>query len=219
MPDSLLTLLLLPAGLGLLGFIEPCTIGAHLLFLETQAARPLAEQHRALSVFIVTRSLVAGLFGAAASLLGAGLIGVQTGLWLVFGVLYLLLGLGMLLGLAGRLKRRLILVPERWKHARSPVLMGVAFGLNSPACAAPILFVLLGLAASGGAVLTGFVQMALFGFFLSVPLVFFARFPRLAGAFSRLSGATRLIGVVFVALGLWSVWFGLFVNPADWTGS
>lgn len=33
MEISFQTLVLLPVGLGLLGFIEPCTIGGHLLFL------------------------------------------------------------------------------------------------------------------------------------------------------------------------------------------
>ena len=219
MEISFLTLLLLPAGLGLLGFVEPCTIGGHLLFLDTQKARPAPQQRRALAVFILTRSLVAGLFGAGAAVLGQVLIGVQTGLWLVFGTLYLALGLAFLAGFAGRAKRRLDLAPDRWKHATSPFALGVTFGLNVPACAAPILFVLLGLAASGGAVLAGFLQMAVFGFFLSVPLVVFAKFPSLAGFVQRLSGATRLIGVVFIALGLWSIWFGLFVDPADWSGT
>jgi len=222
MEISLLSLLILPAGLGLLGFIEPCTIGGHLVFLETQKPRSPASQRRALGVFIAVRTLVAGLFGAGAALLGQWLIGVQTGLWLVFGLLYLALGFGFLLGYGGRLKQRIDLAPERWKRASSPFVLGVAFGLNIPACAAPILFVLLGLAASSGAVLAGFLQMAIFGLFLSLPLLLFVLFPRLGGSLARLGGwfgkAGRVIGGGFIALGLWSIWFGLNVNPADWAG-
>ena len=222
MEASFLTLFLLPAGLGLLGFVEPCTIGGHLLFLDTQKARKPASQRQALLVFILVRSLVAGLFGAAAAMLGQVLVGLQTGLWLVFGTLYLALGLGFLLGFAGRLKQRLELAPEHWKRATSPLVLGAAFGLNIPACAAPILFVLLGMAASGAAVATGFAQMAIFGFFLSMPLTLFVAFPGLGGGLARIGSwfgnAGRLLGVVFVALGLWSIWFGLYVNPADWSG-
>jgi len=32
-------------------------------------------------------------------------------------------------------------------------------------------------------------------------------------------GTMRVVlGVVFVALGLWSIWFGLYVNPENWSG-
>ncbi len=223
MDPSAFLLLLLPAGLGLLGFVEPCSIGGHLLFLETQSARPRARQWRAVGVFVAVRALVAGLFGAGAAFLGSRMISAQTGLWLVFGALYLAVGFAFLTGRAGGLKKRLTLAPEGWKGATSPWLMGAAFGLNIPACAAPILFALLGLAAGSGAVFQGFVQMALFGLFLSAPLMLFVALPGLGGGLARLAGrfagAGKVLGLVLVLLGLWSIWFGLFVDPADWAGT
>ena len=220
---SLFSLVLLPAGLGLLGFVEPCTIGGHLVFLETQKARPAAEKWRAFGIFVVVRALVAGVFGALAAFLGQKLIAAQTGLWLVFGTLYLGVGLAFLTGHAGALKHRLQLAPAAWKRATSPWVLGAAFGLNIPACAAPILFALLGIAASTGAVALGFAQMALFGLFLSAPLALFVIVPRLTGGLAHVGGlfrkTGRVIGVVFILLGLWSIWFGLNVNPADWAGS
>ncbi len=214
--------LLLPAGLGLLGFVEPCSIGGHLLFLDTQKARAPGGKWRAVAVFVLVRALVAGLFGAAAAFLGSRLISAQTGLWLVFGSLYLAVGLAFLTGHAGRLKQRLHLAPAAWRRATSPWLLGAAFGLNVPACAAPILFALLGLAAGSGAVVLGFVQMALFGLFLSLPLALFVALPGLTGGLARIGSlfrnSGRVIGVVFILLGLWSLWFGLYVNPADWAG-
>ncbi len=216
-------LLLLPAGLGLLGFVEPCSIGGHLLFLESQNARPRVQQWRAMAVFVAVRALVAGLFGAGAGFLGSRMITAQTGLWLVFGALYLLLGLAFLTGRAGRLKRRLELAPGAWKGAASPWMMGAAFGLSVPACAAPILFALLGMAAGAGAVAQGFVQMAVFGLFLSAPLGLFVALPGLGGGLARLAGrfagAGRLLGLALILLGLWSIWFGFRVNPADWAGA
>ncbi len=217
---SFQVLILLPIGLGLLGFIEPCTIGGHLLFLDTQKNRSKAMKLNAVTVFVLVRSLTAGGFGAVIAFIGQKLIGVQTGIWLVFGSIYLAVGLAFILGRAGLVKRRINLAPAAWKRAGNPVVLGLAFGLNIPACAAPILFGLLGLAATTGTVLTGFWMMFLFGLFLSLPLVIFAVVPRFAGALDRLAGRLVkmrwVIGGVFVLLGLWSIWFGLYVDPANW---
>ena len=47
----------------------------------------------AVLIFVATRSLVSGLFGALTAFLGQKIIDVQTGFWLVFGVIYLITGL------------------------------------------------------------------------------------------------------------------------------
>ncbi len=222
MEFTTLELVLLPIGLGLLGFIEPCTIGGHLVFLETQNGRPGREKFYAVLTFIAARSLVAGLFGALIAFLGQTIISAQTGIWLIFGVIYLAIGLAFLISRAGLIKRRVNLAPETWRHTRNPFILGLAFGLNIPACAAPILFGLLGLAATTGNVVAGFAMMFLFGLFLSSPLALFAALPKLAEWLEILSeGAKRtrwLIGIVFILLGLWSIWFGLYVDPANWAG-
>ena len=222
MDASFYTLFLLPAGLGLLGFIEPCTIGGHLLFLQTQSRRARGEKIRAVLVFTTVRALVAGLFGALIGFAGRYMIGVQTGLWLVFGLIYLALGLAFLTGRAGVVKKQIDLAPDTWKRAQSPVVLGLAFGLNIPACAAPILFALLGLAATTGTVLSGFVMMMVFGLFLSLPLGLFAVLEGLAGKLDTLDrwfGRARwMLGTVFGLLGVWSIWFGLYVDPAKWAG-
>ena len=155
------TLILLPIGLGLLGFVEPCTIGGHLLFLDTQNERSRVEKLNAVGVFVAVRSVVAGLFGAMIAFIGQKLIGLQTGLWLVFGSIYLVIGLAFMAGRAGLVKQRINLAPAAWKRAKNPGVLGIAFGLNIPACAAPILFGLLGLAATTGTLFTGFLMMSL----------------------------------------------------------
>lgn len=222
MEFAALELVLLPIGLGLLGFVEPCTIGGHLLFLETQVDRSRREKLNAVLTFVATRSLVSGLFGAVIAFLGQAIISVQTGFWLVFGVIYLTIGIAFLIGRAGLIKQRISLAPTAWKRAQNPLVLGLAFGLNIPACAAPIVFGLLGLAATTGTVTTGFVMMFLFGLFLSSPLALFAAVPRLASWLETLGKKMKrmrwLIGVVFALLGLWSIWFGLYVDPANWSG-
>jgi len=220
---SLYSLLLLPMGLGLFGFIEPCTIGGHLVFLNTQNRRARSEKIGALLVFLATRSIITGLFGAAIAFVGSRMIGAQTGLWLVFGTLYLAVGVFILANGAGMVKQRVNLAPAAWKQAQNPFVLGLAFGLNIPACSAPILFGLLGLAATTGTVFTGFAMMFVFGFFLSAPLFIFALMPSLTGWLSglgqKMKGKGWILGLIFIALGIWSIYFGLYVDPANWVGT
>ena len=77
--DLTTTTLTLAVALGLLGFVEPCTIGAHLLFLEGQRRRAMRERLGAVAVFIVARLIVMGGFGGLIVVLGQRLIGVQAG--------------------------------------------------------------------------------------------------------------------------------------------
>lgn len=219
---TLQTVIFLPIGLGLLGFIEPCTIGGHLLFLDTQNSRSRSGKITAVFAFLAVRSTVAGLFGGLIAYLGQKLIGVQTGIWLVFGAIYLMVGLAFLIGWAGLISWRIDLAPHVWKQAQNPLVLGLASGLNIPACAAPILFGLLGLAATTGTIIVGFTMMFLFGLFLSLPLVILAVVPKwghwLERTGQRMKNMRWLIGVVFILLGCWSIWFGLYVDPANWAG-
>ena len=80
-----------------------------------------------------------------------------------------------------------------------------------------LLALLAGAAASGGGTaFTGFVALAVFGLFLSLPLVAVVLIPRARGLLDRLAALSGrypvLAGVVLVALGAWSIWFGLFVT-------
>lgn len=216
------TLVIFPIALGLLGFIEPCTIGGHLLFLDTQKERSTVEKTKAVLVFLLTRSFMSGLFGVLITLLGQRLISVQTSIWLFLGLFYFVIGIFFLSGNAKWIKRRIDFAPDKWKTAKNPFVLGLAFGFNIPACAAPILFGLLGLAATTGSVLAGFGMMFLFGLFLSLPLLPFALIPSLAQHLDRFAQKLKqmrwIIGVVFIALGILSIWFGLYVDPKDWSG-
>lgn len=222
MEISPFTLLLLPLGLGLLGFIEPCTVGAHLIFLSSQETRPSRGRFIALLVFVLLRMTVMALFGIAVALLGRVLVGFQTGFWIVFGAAYLSIGLAFLTGLHRPLQRRITLAPESWRHATHPAVQGAAFGLNIPACAAPIIFGLLGIAASAGSLLAGALMMAVFALALSAPLAPLMLLPGLRERLPRLGIWMRqrrwIVGGVFLVLGVWSIWFGLFVDPANWSG-
>lgn len=215
--------LLLAFGLGLLGFVEPCTIGAHMLFLGGQRNRPMGQRLGAAFVFLLARLIVMGGFGGLIVVLGQRLIGVQTGAWLIFGAVYLGLGFAIIAGWDKGMRHRIGFTREQWKVASNPLLQGLAFGLNIPACAAPILFGLMATATASGSAATGFLMMAVFALALSLPLLPLSIVPRLAGPLDRLADWLRprrwLLGIIFVGLGIWSVWFGLFVDPVDWSGT
>lgn len=215
-------LILLPIGLGLLGFIEPCSIGGHMIFLSTQENRTRLQQSKALATFIAARTIIAGGCGALIAVLGQQVIDVQTAFWIVFGLVYGCLGLAILSGKARHLNVSVNMAPKAWRHAANPLVLGLAFGLNIPACAAPILFGLLGMAATGGTAAAGFLMMAVFGLALSMPLALFVYVPRATTGLEtvrRILGQRPwILGAIFLVLGVWSIWFGLYVDPADWSG-
>ena len=104
--------------------------------------------------------------------------------------------------------------------ARGSALLGVLLGLNIPACAAPLLFALLGAAAAagaaGGSALGGFGSLALFGLALSLPLIVAVLFAPTRRAIDRVARYTTQApvwtGLVLVALGLWSIGLALFAT-------
>jgi cytochrome c-type biogenesis protein len=100
-------------------------------------------------------------------------------------------------------------------------VLGLLFGLNIPACAAPLLFALFAAAALGGVtVAQGFATLALFGLFLSVPLALAVAWPRGQALLERFAALSRVMprwtGALLMLFGLWSIYFGLFVRLEDW---
>lgn len=217
---GLTTLVLVPAGLGLFGFIEPCSIGTSLIFIKYLEGKGAMRKVTETVLFTATRALFIGGLGLGAALLGTVFLGLQRGAWIVLGVVYAVLGL---LYMAGRARALMITIGPRLSALGGlggSAGLGILFGLNIPACAAPLLFALLAAAAAEGAtgstLTTGFVSLGVFGLALSLPLVvavlipaarrWLDRFAALSGRFPSWAGAT-LIG-----LGLWSIGFGLFVT-------
>jgi len=221
MTESLTAAVLLPIGLGLFGFIEPCSLGSTLVFIKVMEGRPPAVKLWQVGVFTATRALFIGALGAVAVLMGSAFIGFQKVMWTGLGALYVALGLLFVAGRAGYVMRSLGPGLAHIGEVRGAAALGLLFGLNIPACAAPLLFALLGAAAargvSGATLASGFSSLALFGFALSLPLALAVLIPAARRALDRLSGLSRRMprwtGIVLIALGIWSVWFGLFVTP------
>lgn len=221
---DLLNLVLLPIGLGLLGFVEPCSVGSSLVFMKYLEGKERLAKLSQVTVFMLTRGVFIGLLGASAALLGAAFLGFQKAAWIGLGAIYVAIGAFYLLDKAGFLMRTIGPRLSRLPGTRGSATLGILFGLNIPACAAPLIFALFGTAAAGGAagrpIAAGFVSLALFGLTLSLPLVLAATFAPAHRALDWLAGLSRRIpfwtGVVLIVLGLWSIGFGLFVNLEDW---
>jgi cytochrome c-type biogenesis protein len=222
---TLINTVALPIGLGLLGFVEPCSIGSSLVFIKYIEGQSAAARIAQVGVFALTRALLIGALGALVALIGTIFLSLQKGAWLLLGLLYIAIGAFYAFGKAGFLMRSFGPSLSRLVGLRGSIGLGLLFGLNIPACAAPLIFALLGSAAlggrTGGTFAFGFVSLGLFGLALSAPLalaVFREPGRRLLDRLAGLSVRVPIvIGLVLIGLGLWSVYFGLFVDLADWS--
>jgi cytochrome c-type biogenesis protein len=197
--------LALAFGLGLLGFVEPCSLGANAIFLSYLREKNRPTRLTETVKFALSRSVVLGVFGIGVALMGSLIFSAQKGLWLFLGFLYLTLGVTVILdarfrlGLFGRLRFDRLLP----KHGDRSLGLGLLFGLNLPACVYPLMLALLGGSAASG-VLWGFAALFVFGLALSLPLIplaFSERTAKLFGRLARLSGMTSyLIGLVLIAV-------------------
>ena len=106
MPDSLWSLVVVPIGFGLLAFIEPCSVGASLLFIKSVEAKPAAARIAQALLFTVVRAVAIGLLGVAAALTGAHFVSYQTAGGVALGILCMTLGFTYLAGLPTRLARQ-----------------------------------------------------------------------------------------------------------------
>lgn len=216
---SFFNLVVLPIFFGLFGFIEPCSIGTTLVMIRQIDGRSASQKVAQMMVFAVTRALVIGALGVAAALAGTLFLGFQRGAWLLLGILYLALGAVFFSGHSAGLMRSFGPRLGRLQGRRGALMLGLLFGLNIPACAAPLILALLGLAAAGGASAAdlggGFISLAVFGLALSLPLVVAVLFAPARALLDRVATLSRSrprwTGAILVVLGLWSIWFAFYV--------
>jgi cytochrome c-type biogenesis protein len=175
--------ILVPIAFGLLGFIEPCSIGANIIFLGYLESRGGGRILEAVK-FTITRALFLGLIGLAVGIVGQSL---RTGAYsysLGLGMLYVALGL---VGIFWRYRGKGLgsIDLGRYFPKEGAVPLGVIFGLSAPACSLPLFLALIGLGAIKGAWI-GFLTLFLFGLALSAPLLWIARSERADKALRRL---------------------------------
>jgi cytochrome c-type biogenesis protein len=209
---DLWALLVLPLGLGLLGFIEPCTVGSSLLFVRYLEGKEAAAKVMETAVFTATRALFIGGLGAMAALIGSAFLDLQRWFWILLGSAYVVLGGIYIAGKHWKLMRTLGPKLNRVRPTRGAATLGVLFGLNIPACAAPLLAAVFAASAGTATVAQGFWVMAVFGLALSLPLVAAVFWARARGWLDRFAALTHRVplwtGIAFVVLGAWSVYLG-----------
>jgi cytochrome c-type biogenesis protein len=154
-------------------------------------------------------------------LLGTAFIGFQKAGWVLLGALYLVLGTIYLCRRSGVLMRTIGPSLSPLSGTRGTIALGLLFGLNIPACAAPLLVAILGAAAVSGTdglerTISGFISLKIFGLALSLPLVIALVWTPARQLLEKASCFTRrvpvVIGVLLLVLGIWSVYLGLFVT-------
>lgn len=129
-----LYLLALAVGLGILGFVEPCSVGTNVVFLGHLREKGRGERLRETAKFALVRSVVLGLFGLGIAIVGGSVFAAQKGFWLLLGLLYLVLGMAMILnarfrlGLFGRISMGRVL-PERGVRS---LRLGLLLASTSP---------------------------------------------------------------------------------------
>src|SRR3546814_1977199 len=91
-------------------------------------------------MFTATRAVFIGLLGVLAVLLGTAFIGFQKGAWIVLGALYATIGVLYVFGGARFLNASFGPGLARLSGVTGSVGLGLLFGFNVPACAAPLIF-------------------------------------------------------------------------------
>lgn len=208
----------IPLAFGLIGFIEPCSMGANFVFLSYLRARPAAERLRHALTFILSRALFLGFLGGGVAWLGQSFAARAFLYSAGLGVFYILLGLAGL-GIYYGFFRLPMGDLGAWLQKKSGLSlpMGIVFGLSAPLCAAPLFLALLGQAGLLG-VVNGFISLALFGLALSAPLFVIAKLPRASDFLTRVGRHSARVplfaGVILIMVGLWSVVIGWRGFPA-----
>lgn len=214
-------LVAVPILFGLVGFIEPCSIGGSAIFVHFLSRMDPARRAREAFQFLATRALFLGFFGLAAAFVGTRIAIAQRTYDVAMGALFIIGGIAWYVAQSrgARLPGGVNLGGRLARTPGKSYLMGVAFGLSAPLCAAPLLLAIVAQSLAGTtAAWQGFVMMALFGVALSVPLVALAFMPRALDktrAIARALGPrAALIGLVAMLLvGTYLLWAGLTQDP------
>src|SRR5262249_5626142 len=140
-------------------------------FLKSVEANAPSVRRMQAAVFTVARALFIGVLGAAAALVGTAFLAFQRAGYVLLGGVYVLIGLVYLAGQANRVMRGIGPGLQHLSTVRGSLALALLFGLNIPACAAPLLAAVLGSAAVTGAaqIGRGFLILAVFGLGLSLP--------------------------------------------------
>jgi cytochrome c-type biogenesis protein len=207
---SLTQILLIPLAFGLVGFVEPCSIGIHMIFLGSVADAPPRRRLAGVAVFALVRAVLMAGVGLSAAWVGAQLFTWQSGWFLGLGAAYMAIGAWLTFGrgsLTGLMRHPWL--SGAWladAPAAGPVLLGLLGGLTIPACAIPLVAVLIGQSLVVGELAGGAVSLLVFALALSAPLLPLTLWRGGQALLARLSGVARRyrrwLGAVIMLIGV-----------------
>jgi cytochrome c-type biogenesis protein len=218
---SLYSTILLPFLFGLIGFVEPCSMGINIMFLSSIDRTSSAMRYREIAVFMLVRALVLALLGLSVAFVGNRLFSLERGFFIILASIYTTIGLLMIFSksLLARLRNVHIahILGLDFKEGALKRL-GLVAGLTIPACAIPLITVLLGQTLLLGDIVTGFIALFVFGLALTVPLAVLSAFKRgiiWLGWIAERADKLRIAGgVILVLIGVATFYSGSYWNPA-----
>lgn len=207
--DVLYSSIFLPFLFGLIGFVEPCSMGINVMFLSSIQKTDRQKRLLEIAAFTLTRAVVLASLGLSVALIGGHLYVFQSNFFKVMGFLYVTVGVLMIF--SRRFLGKLRNVPlARWLgidlKEGSVKRMGLIAGLTIPACAIPLITVLLGQSLISGNAALGFLSLFVFGIALSLPLVLVCYLSRgeaiLGWLIDRATRLRTIGGIILVVIGL-----------------
>lgn len=214
---SIHSLIWLPFVFGLIGFVEPCSIGINLIILNR--IKKLKRMRRIWETLIFTfaRGSFLALMGLSAAFVGSKIVPIQSSLILLLGGIYLFAGVFALMN-KYKPAFRLEINMGKYIQNKGSAALGLVFGPVIPACAIPLVLALIGKSILIGNLLQGFVSLLIFGIGLSSPLVGISCSRRSNEIIVKISEGARkvpwLAGVVLIIVGLLTM-----LSSSWWAGA
>jgi cytochrome c-type biogenesis protein len=215
------SVIILPFIFGLIGFFEPCSMGINMMFLSSVDRTNSVRRIKEIAVFMLVRALVLALLGLSVAFVGNRLFSFEQGFFIILASIYISIGLLMIFSKS---------LLQRLRNVRIAHLLGMDFkegalnrlgliaGLTIPACAIPLITVLLGQTFLLGKIFTGFITLFVFGLALTVPLAIFSFFKGgiiwLTWIAERTKKFRVIGGVILVLIGVATFYSGSYWNQA-----
>ncbi len=170
---SLAGILVVPFVFGLVGAITPCALGINAVFLGYVTGKPRPRRFWEWALFALARATLLTTLGLAFGLLGQAVSGFVRGYQQLVAWGLIALGVVFILSRFWRVPLPYVnLVSDRVLAGNGSALaLGVAFGLDIPACTSPLVLALLAQTVMVGDWLLGMVSLFVFGLSISLPLL------------------------------------------------
>jgi len=202
---SIYDILILPFLFGLIGFFEPCSLGINIIFLNRMSTFSKSKRIFESIVFTLSRGFILALVGLSAAFIGSKFVKIQSSLFLLLGLLFVVMGILSLINMYKPVFR-VNLDISRFVKNKSSLSLGLLFGLVIPACAIAFVLALVGKTVLMGDLVEGFFSLFVFGITLSLPLIFISSSEKSVQIIHKLYGKIGkfkwLAGAILILIGL-----------------